>query len=402
MNSGRARATISHDNFHQSPDPCLPQCGNYLPALDKAERYLLANTSGSCALLLLFLSDGRPSDRAFLGPGSILAKQALMVTERVQQLSSRFGRRLTVGTIGFSKPGEDFTVLRGMAQTCQAYGSRGIFQSPALAADSLRAAFTTLTSTLTATKTEMTAVAGDGGLRQRTVRDIRRESANGAATIDHRVDHTWQVFRDVGYRVCWPSGGREWEQIPRFASPSAIAVAFKRDIIGEGAERMVRKFREVGPDGVSFVGPPLVAKESRFVEDLCRSDRTRFHRVFCQTQRRAQQLAEEFNRRLALVPGAASASRVRFLDCSVYVVHDPFDGEIGVLVEKQLDTSKYMKWNNNNGFVDGQHGAAPREGAEAEQHGNDRGADADGPGAWLVLCCWCGVLADNKKRGDRP
>jgi hypothetical protein len=37
--------------------------GNYRPALDLAERLLLKNKEGSCALTLLFLSDGKPSDR---------------------------------------------------------------------------------------------------------------------------------------------------------------------------------------------------------------------------------------------------------------------------------------------------------------------------------------------------
>ena len=37
--------------------------GNYLRALDTAEQLLVQNASGSCALALLFLSDGRPSDQ---------------------------------------------------------------------------------------------------------------------------------------------------------------------------------------------------------------------------------------------------------------------------------------------------------------------------------------------------
>ena len=41
------------------------------------------------------------------------------------------------------------------------------------------------------------------------------------------------------------------------------------------------------------------------------------------------------------------------MDCSVYVLQDKTEGEMGVLVEKML-TGKYMKWNGNNGFVDGQ------------------------------------------------
>ena len=41
--------------------------GNYIPAINMAETCLLANTRGSCALLLLFLSDGVPSDKSAKG-----------------------------------------------------------------------------------------------------------------------------------------------------------------------------------------------------------------------------------------------------------------------------------------------------------------------------------------------
>eukprot|EP00957_Ditylum_brightwellii_P141263 10762662-Ditylum_brightwellii.AAC.1 len=42
-------------------------CGHgcYRPSLDLAERILLKNDSSSCALLLMVLSDGRPSDSTF-------------------------------------------------------------------------------------------------------------------------------------------------------------------------------------------------------------------------------------------------------------------------------------------------------------------------------------------------
>jgi hypothetical protein len=49
--------------------------GNYLPALDLAESVLLHNSSGSCALQLLFLSDGRPSNETGVGEGSSLSGQ---------------------------------------------------------------------------------------------------------------------------------------------------------------------------------------------------------------------------------------------------------------------------------------------------------------------------------------
>ena len=57
----------------------------------------------------------------------------------------------------------------------------------------------------------------------------------------------------------------------------------KKTIFGEGAERMVSKFREVG-EGGRFIGPHLVAKESRFIEDINSKDHRKFHEIFCRTQ----------------------------------------------------------------------------------------------------------------------
>ena len=88
--------------------------GNYLPALDAAERLLMSNTSGSCALMLCFLSDGRPSDKPqrSLGvqPQSVMTKLALKCADRVEALASRFGRRLSMAMIGFASSGDEFVV----------------------------------------------------------------------------------------------------------------------------------------------------------------------------------------------------------------------------------------------------------------------------------------------------
>ena len=97
----------------------------------------------------------------------------------------------------------------------------------------------------------------------------------------------------------------------------------------------------------------LVGKESRFVEDL--SQGLAFHHVFCDTQSRAQRLAEKFNEKLSVIPGVTNTTpRISFLDCMVYVVENNVDGRRGLLVEKMLDHNRYMKWNNNVGYVVGQ------------------------------------------------
>ena len=363
---------------HCHPPPARPnQAGNYLPALRLAERCLLSNTTGSCALMLVFLSDGRPSDRLHVGPGSVPAKWQELLGVHVGALASRFGRRLTVGTIGFGAENaashaqeSSFALLRAMADCCQAYGSAASFQSPELTAQGLRLAITALSSTLTATKTEMTVL---GGAAQRTVRDVRREGRGAhALALEFRPDNSWFQYNaaNILSRMTWSAEARDWVSHNHFVTPGARAVAVRDTIFGEGAERMVRKFREVGANGV-FVGTPLVAKESRFVEEKAtevEADARKFHRLFCETQRRAQALAIEFNAALGAIPGVTVRTpRVAFLDCSVYVVQDSEWGITGLLVEKMLDDSRYKKWNSNNGFVDGMQRAAAAHGGSAPQ-----------------------------------
>ena len=141
------------------------------------------------------------------------------------------------------------------------------------------------------------------------------------------------------------------------SAAGAIGIAMRRRFFGEGAERLIAnlKFREVGPGG-AFVGGAMVAKESRFLQDLTHgSDMREFHRVFCVAQGRAARLAEAFNSRVATLPGfdPRTTPRIAFLDCCVYVVRDPLAGRMGLLVEKQLDPQRYKKWNGNNGYVEG-------------------------------------------------
>ena len=66
--------------------------GCYLPAIDKAHELLSANKSGKCALQLLFLTDGVPSDD--MGAQD---RCKHLICNRIASLSCRFGSRLTVG-----------------------------------------------------------------------------------------------------------------------------------------------------------------------------------------------------------------------------------------------------------------------------------------------------------------
>ena len=327
--------------------------GNYLQAIDLAEKCLMGNMMGSCALALLFFSDGRPSDR------KKHFKEVL--AGRIGALASRFGRRLAVCNIGFAAPSEEFSTLQAMTDACAAYQCQASFHKPTLTAQLLHSILTGLSSTLTNTKTELIVL---GGAKQKTVRDVRRESQFQVTTETAATDQDWWSYPHEGIivRQEWKGRSRGWSTMQKHIQQDAIGVAMKKQIFGEGAERMVRKFREFDVRR-KFVGPWMVAKQSRFVEDENDADHKMFHRSFCSTQLTSEYIAKKFNKRLATIPGVISRTpRIKFLDCQVYLLRDSTLGATGVLVEKMLDVSKYKKWNSNNRYVDGVKGipdAAP-------------------------------------------
>ena len=349
--------------------------GNYIPALDTAEEKLYSNTNGSCALQLLFFSDGRPSDTTEavfdeLGGRMSLSTQGRHlhhIQKKISKLASRFGRRLTVSTMGFGPKDEDFSVLKGMASSAEAYGSDSSYVNASLDVQALTTGLIRFSSTLSTTKTECTDL-GTGSAR--TVRDVNRESSTSRMRKETRAGDNWDVFRvpeggdkRMVSKATWDVARKDWINQP-LTSGNAAGVAMHKEVVGEGAERMVRRFRHVDAYN-EFVGEELVAKESRFVEDFGQGKD--FHMTFCKTQATAQQFALAFNRKLDELSSEdnnlASLPRIQFLECSVFDVISPDDiRPKGILVEKMLDVSRYQKWNSNNGFVvaDGLKAAAQR------------------------------------------
>ncbi len=100
------------------------------------------------------------------------------------------------------------------------------------------------------------------------------------------------------------------------------------------------------------MGQRLVAKQSRFDEDLSKGNR-QFHVAFCKAQSLAAKFAEDFNARISNLVDDTTA-RVQFLPCFIYEVLELGDLVRSVLAEKLLDNSRYKKWNTNTvtGWVD--------------------------------------------------
>jgi Mg-chelatase subunit ChlD len=341
--------------------------GPYFPSLEVAEELLTQNSNASCALMLAFLSDGKPSDSS-LGRKRTTEQWNEILVDRVGQLAKNFGRRLNFEAIGIGSL-DDFKTLQGMVDAAADYGAIAHFRLPSMSSSGIGDAFTSVAASLTTTQTEMTDV---NTLKQRKVRNVLRESKKKAAmpievvsSKDFFIYPLSRIKRSV-YKEWYM--GRKRMTMYEYVSlqhPDAEYVAIHREAFGEGAERLAFRFYEVGADGRTIVGRHMVAKESRLLleeqesrlvleEHANERSRKKFVRTFCETQQVARRLAEQFNEKLSKMPRVDQATpKVTFLDCSIYQLDDKILGKQSVLVEERLDESKWHKWNANNGYVEG-------------------------------------------------
>jgi hypothetical protein len=377
--------------------------GNYMPALQMAESLLMLNTCGSCSLSLLFFSDGKPSDHGdFAGVAG--------------KIASKFGRRLSCTCIGMAEQGENFSTLEEMVREVASFGAIATFGQPSLDSDSLSNIISSLASSLTSSKTEMTDL---GTRKAKTVRvDVVREKhgtpddvfltddwwayKNESVSLfwswsykmndfvkifDWRCDNCWADCREshivcpACQAVCFCSelcrksllrdhqancpslaaGMRKGKIIHR--EVPSFSVGVRRTIFGEGAERMVHKFRFLN-QRMEFTGPLMVAKESRFVdEEASYEQRLEYHRNFMRTQAIASEMADKFNAAIEDLSkrlpanwgfGSSSCPRISFLEPMVVEVKDGKLGDYCILIEPMLEVSRYEKFSNNMGYVKGQ------------------------------------------------
>ncbi|CAN0009219.1 unnamed protein product [Ectocarpus sp. 12 AP-2014] len=312
--------------------------GMFLPALNTAQRLLKRHAHGGCGLSLMFLSDGRPSDRRLSSPMRTIADQ------------------------------QDFSVLEAMADAAQAAGAHGTFYRPELSAEGLGTAIAGSSSSLTAVKSRLTSLATKDG-RSRQLRKVERESAGAKWGHDPTTIETgdgWVVYTDEVQRFEFSYQGMRFSKDPwvtaKSFSEEANAIALRKRALGEGSERLVFGLQEVSSRTGKFVGPKLVAKESSYVNDD--NLKMAFHESFAKTQHTSKLLAAKFNERVrerTNILGVPTTHiwEVSFIDCSVYQF---LEGSIlrGVLVEKMLEPAcRYTKWNGNNGYVRSAFGPPP-------------------------------------------
>ena len=237
----------------RTQEPCFD--GNYGPALHKAEELLAHNMEGRFASSLFFLSDGKPSDKILPGfhPSTYHSQ---LVQGHTDALLSRFGRRLSIVAVGFGRPGENFNVLEALASRPSKFGGIGKFYASNLDVKDLALAFGSLISSTMSTKAEFSELCSSS--RQLSIRDVKREAND--LEDDNSLSDDWHFYTQDYLISCeaWSEASHSWKTQP-LHSPYAAGVAYRKKYFGEGAERLVAKFREVNIHD-NFVGPLLVAK----------------------------------------------------------------------------------------------------------------------------------------------
>lgn len=345
---------------------------NYGPALDEAEKVLNIGNHETCALSILFLSDGAPTDARQLCFTPQGANKYL--EEKVITIARRFEGQLSMTFVGFGSEIQNFETMSRMADSAKRIigGDHAQFVYCSKMVNIIGSAVSSLVASTTVTRTYLLDK-GASSLTRMKRTDVSSES-------DTREANRWKFFRISAHYVYnprmvegfepnndIPKGALDKKQIhegmPHREGPPQF-LAINEHYFGKGAERIAFRCHMCdNPSMDSFVFGEMVAKETNEVGRV--EEQINFHRSFLETQELAAHLAAEFNKRLQALPSydPSRTPQLNFLSCSVLVVHDETwpGGLRGVLVERKLDTDKFMwtKWNDNAGGVDGRRGHNP-------------------------------------------
>ncbi len=145
--------------------------GCYSPSLLLAEKLLEKNDNDSCALSLLLLSDGKPSDHFVYKQGNI--KTLNILKDATGRMASKFGRRFNFSTIGMGSF-QEFRTLEHLVDSARDFGGNASFSVPSMSSAAIGRAISSVATSLTTTQTEL--MSCSRGKAQRRVRPCIREN----------------------------------------------------------------------------------------------------------------------------------------------------------------------------------------------------------------------------------
>lgn len=318
--------------------------GNYNSALQAAKQLIYneilsfedADPGERPSYAIIFLSDGRPSDGK---PHENDLRNHILA-----DIAGNLGSKLSLHTIGLGNSNEDFSTLRQMSSWLNGlFDSKATFAQSRLSTAQLGAAFSSISTSMTATRTEALSSAP----RVKKVVQLRSKSVPQAQRKFQVYDRSVSRWRYDHEEDSWP-----WTGLP-FKNNTASGFDMEIEPFGMGAERLAYMFHEIDASH-KRLGKPMVAKESIAIDDEER--KVDFHENFCRVQYKASLLAKEFNKVVARAPSLSpvdSSMRVplvEFLKCNVYEYTADDGMKCGLLVEDFLK-GKFTKFNSNNGYV---------------------------------------------------
>jgi Mg-chelatase subunit ChlD len=336
---------------------------NYMSALEAAAKALDYIVHDRCALSLMFLSDGAPSDAHNLGLTPLAAKR--VITAKMEEIALKYKDKLNIQFVGFGSEEQDFSIFENLVEASTKNGAQAEFAYCGKVANQIGCAISSLVSSSTLTRTQL--LKSDQH-KKYSKREVTLESDIGGKVY-------WNYHKIIGHYVYNPAEDDfiEYQGLPPGAvigaddSKNASStsnvntsslpplLAVSRLPYGKGAERLAyRSSLAYKADEKLHTFNLMVAKETILVERP--DDNVEFHRAFCKTQDLASYLAWEFNKCLVAHPSYCKTETptIVFLPCSVLILDDPEWPGRGVLVEKKLNNEKYewKKYNDNAGVSD--------------------------------------------------
>ena len=294
---------------------------------------------------IIFLSDGKPSDKD--NYASQLRSKLLM--EIAQKLKSN----LLFHCIGLGASASDFQALRAMSSTITIFGGQGTFSFSELSTAQLSAAFTSASTSMTATRTEKMSIGEEAPKREK--KDVHLRSKSIPRGKRNFIRQMNKISRwGFDHEKDRQRNSSPWHRTS-FKNRGAVGFDIEADPFGKGAERLAYMFYEIDMNR-RRLGKEMVAKESIHINDEDR--KMKFHEAFCRVQSKSNELAVQFNKAVARSPGLISEDAsiktptISFLDCHVYEYVSDVGGEefhCGLLVEDYL-LGKFTKYNSNNGY----------------------------------------------------
>jgi hypothetical protein len=294
---------------------------------------------------IIFLSDGRPSDS---NPEHQTLRR-IILSDMANHLKDNF----QLHTIGLGKSSADFSALRDMKACVEACGCKATFSYSHLSGTQLGVAFSSISTSMTATRTE--ALSGNTGAKEsHPKKNIQLRSKSTPQDerifrIETRNVSRWRydIDLDEGDDDFWP-----WDGTP-FKNKGAVGFEVETEPFGKGAERLAHMFYEIGPEN-KRLGKAMVAKETISIGQEDR--KVEFHEAFCRVQHKSSVLAQGFNSVVARthtlrpVDPSIRLPLIQFLKCHVYEYTAEDGVRCGLLVEELLG-GKFIKYNSNNGYV---------------------------------------------------